>query len=134
MANYSLIFGICLLINAVVTLRTSERFKAYFSGSSDEPPVEVGSFAPEDVGDAKPGTPKKPRRSDIVPAGRMITITNIRASDVPDMDLRGGDNNVSDAGRKALDDAKEAAGSEVEILFGDEESAPESEETDNESF
>ena len=28
-----------------------------------------------------------------------------------------GDNNVSDAGRKALDDAKEAAGSEVEITF-----------------
>ena len=39
---------------------------------------------------------KKARTSEIVPAGRLVTLTRIRATDVPDVDLRGGEKNVSD--------------------------------------
>ena len=52
--------------------------------------------------DGRPVTPlrkrtkKKARHGEIVPAGRMLTLTRVRAKDVPDMDLRGGDKNISD--------------------------------------
>ena len=36
------------------------------------------------------------RHSDIVAAGRMLTLSNIRVRDVPDMDLRGGKKNIGD--------------------------------------
>ena len=36
------------------------------------------------------------RQSEIVPAGRLITLRHIHAKDVPDVDLRGGKKNISD--------------------------------------
>ena len=42
------------------------------------------------------GSPKKKRKSEIVPAGRMVTFSSLRARDVPDVDLRGSATNISD--------------------------------------
>ena len=39
---------------------------------------------------------KVTRNSEIVPAGRMVTISCLRCKDVPDMDRKGGDKNISD--------------------------------------
>ena len=36
------------------------------------------------------------RQSNIVPSGRMLTLTRVRAKDVPDMDRGGSDANISD--------------------------------------
>jgi len=39
---------------------------------------------------------KKARQSRVVPAGRMVTLSRMRCKDVPDVDLRGGPENISD--------------------------------------
>jgi len=39
---------------------------------------------------------KKSHSSQIVPAGRLLTITQLKVKDVPDVDLKGGDKNLSD--------------------------------------
>ena len=48
------------------------------------------------VGSARNGSPKRQRNSEIVPAGRMVTFSQLRAKDVPDMDMRGKADNISD--------------------------------------
>ena len=42
------------------------------------------------------GKTKKSHSSQIVPAGRLLTITRLKVKDVPDVDMRGGKKNLSD--------------------------------------
>ena len=42
------------------------------------------------------GKGKKVRNAEIVPAGRMVTLTRVRAKDIPDTDRGGSDANISD--------------------------------------
>ena len=60
-------------------------------GDSDE---EEGASGGDEAGGK--GKRKKSKNSEIVAAGRMLTLTRLRARDVPDMDTKGGDNNISD--------------------------------------
>ena len=55
-----------------------------------------GSAPSNALATAAGGASKKARTSEIVAAGRLVTLTRIRATDVPDVDLRGGEKNVSD--------------------------------------
>ena len=60
-------------------------------GEDDNEPVASTAEAV-----APGGGKKRMRTSEIVPAGRMVTLTRLRATDVPDVDRKGGASNVAD--------------------------------------
>ena len=47
-------------------------------------------------GNGGAGGRRRVRNSEVTPAGRLVLISRMRAKDVPDVDLRGGENNISD--------------------------------------
>lgn len=50
----------------------------------------------DDPGGGRRRRKKKAKTSEVVPAGRLVTLTRMRCKDVPDMDRKGGDKNISD--------------------------------------